>query len=262
MTDVLLLLRLEHKNLGELLDLIDEQRHKLEQGGDVDINLLQSVAEYFSGYPNECHHPIEDTVLRRLRMRDSRAVPELDIDRLSKEHREIERLTGLFATTLTVTLNTGDAQTSKLGEVMQQFVNYYRNHMMMEEKHFFPAAAKALSKEDWEVIEFDLFDRDDSLFDRAAHARFQGLRKEIESSERESGRRAFQFRQAKRVQRLGSVSDFNDSMREAGTDCLLVRHLEGGYGLECDGQAMMDIPESSEERAIWCAYCFLQGRES
>ena len=145
---------------------------------------------------------------------------------------------------------------------MQQFVNNYRNHMMMEEECFFPAAAKALSKEDWEVIEFDLFDRDDPLFDRAAHARFQGLREEIESSVRESGRRAFQFKQAKRIQRLGSISDFNDSMQEADTDCLLVRHPGGGYGLECDGKAMIDIPECSEERAIWCAYYFLQGRES
>jgi hemerythrin-like domain-containing protein len=180
MTDVLLLLRLEHKNFDELLNLIDEQRHNLEQGGDVDINLLQSIIEYFSGYPDECHHPVEDIVLQRLCVRDSSAVP--DINRLSKEHREIERLTGLLATTLTATVNTGNAQTPELGEVMQQFVSNYRNHMKMEEECFFSTAAKALSKEDWEVIEFDLFDRDDPLFDRAAHARFRGLREEIENS--------------------------------------------------------------------------------
>ena len=51
-------------------------------------------------------------------------------------------------------------------------------------------------------------------------------------------------------------------MHEADMDCLLVRHQEGGYGLELDGLAMMDIPECSEERAIWCADYFLQGRKS
>jgi len=70
------------------------------------------------------------------------------------------------------------------------------------------------------------------------------------------------LRQAKRVQSLRSMSDFNDSMHEAGVDCLFVRHPGGGYGLELDGLAIMDIPECSEERATWCAYYFLQGRES
>ena len=260
MMDVLLLLRLEHKNFGELLNLIDKQRYNLEQGGNVDINLLQSLAEYLSGYPDECHHPVEDIVLRRLCLRDPGAMP--DADRLSKEHGEIERLTGLFATTVTATVNAGDAQTPELGEVMQQLVNYYRNHMMMEEEYFLPAAARVLSKEDWEAIELDLCACDGPLFSRAAHVRFQNLLEEIEKTGRVSGRHAFRLRQAKRVQSLRSMSDFNDSMHEAGVDCLLVRHPGGGYGLELDGLAIMDIPECSEERATWCAYYFLQGRES
>lgn len=199
MPDALLLLHLEHENFNGLLDLIDEQRHNLEQGNDVDINLLKSVAEYFSGYPDECHHPIEDTVLRQLCMRDSKAVPDLDLDKLSKEHKEIERLTGLLATTLSACAHAGDAQTPELGEVMQQFVNYYRDHMMMEEEHFFPLAAKALLKEDWKKIEFDLFYREDPLLERGAHERFQILREIIESSARESYRRAARLRQEKRV---------------------------------------------------------------
>ena len=200
MIDVLLLLRLEHKYFGEVLNLIDKQRYKLEQGDDVDINLLQSLAEYLSGYPDECHHPIEDIILQRLCMRNPGAMPDVDV--LLKEHREIKRLTGLLATTVTAAVNTGDTQAPELGEVMQQLVYYYRNHIMMEEEYFFPAAAKVLSKEDWEAIEFDLYTGDDPLFSSAAHVRFQKLREEIESSGIEAGRRALRLRQAKRVQRL------------------------------------------------------------
>ena len=200
MIDVLLLLRLEHKYFGEVLNLIDKQRYKLEQGDDVDINLLQSLAEYLSGYPDECHHPIEDIILQRLCMRNPGAMPDVDV--LLKEHREIKRLTGLLATTVTAAVNTGDAQAPELGEVMQQLVYYYRNHIMMEEEYFFPAAAKVLSKEDWEAIEFDLYTGDDPLFSSAAHVRFQKLREEIERSGIEAGRRALRLRQAKRIQRL------------------------------------------------------------
>ena len=200
MIDALLLLRLEHKYFGELLNLIDKQRYKLEQGGDVDINLLQSLAEYLRGYPDECHHPIEDIILQRLCMRDPGAMQDVEV--LSKEHREIKRLTGLLATTVTATVNTEDVQTPELGAIMQQLVYYHRNHMMMEEEYFFPAAAKVLSKEDWEAIEVDLFARDDPLFSSAAHARFQKLREEIERPGKEAGRRALQLREAKRVQML------------------------------------------------------------
>lgn len=259
MSDVLLLLRLEHKTFNDLLNLIDEQRRNLEQGDDVDINLLQSVAEYFTGHPDECHHPVEELVLRQLRMRNPGV--KTDLERLSKEHREIEHLTELLATTLTRTLSGRDAQTPEVREVMQQFVDYYRNHMMMEEKYVFRAAAEALSKEDWDAIEFSLFDRDDPLFDYAAHERYQRLREEIGRSAAESGRRASQLRWAKRVQRLGTISGFNDSMQKLGTDCLLVHHPEGGYTLALDGQAVMEIPECSEEQAICSAYYVLQERE-
>ena len=210
MIDVLLLLHFEHKYFGEVLNLIDEQHYNLEQDGNVDINLLQSLTEYLSGYPDECHHPVEDIVLQRLCMRNPSAIP--DVDRLSKEHGEIKRLTGLLTTTVTATVNTGVAQTPELGEVMQQLVYYHRNHMMAEEECFFPAAAKGLSKEDWEAIEFDLFARADPLFSRAAHVHFQRLLEGIERSGRVSDRRAFRLMQTKHVQRLKSMSDFNNSM--------------------------------------------------
>ena len=95
---------------------------------------------------------------------------------------------------------------------MQQLVYYHRNHMMMEEEYFFPVAAKVLSKEDWEAIEFDLLTCDDPLFSRAAHVHFQKLLEGIERSARASDMRAFRLMQTKRVQKLRSMSDFNNSM--------------------------------------------------
>jgi hemerythrin-like domain-containing protein len=257
MSDALLLLDLEHRSFGDLLNVIDDQRRNLEDGGPVDTNLLQSVAETLRGYPDECHHPVEDLVLRRLCMRASEAVP--DPAWLFNEHRELRRLARQFSTTLAAMVSNDDAQTPELGELMEEFVNYYRNHMMMEREHFFSAAAKALTRQDWEEIEFDLFDREDPLVDRSAHQRFQSLREEIQKSASKLGKRAFRLRQAKRVQQLVSVSDFNKSMLDRG--CFLVRHPQGGYGLERDGDAMTDIPECSETQAVWCAYYFLQGQE-
>ncbi|MDH3508895.1 MAG: hemerythrin domain-containing protein, partial [Gammaproteobacteria bacterium] len=133
MSDALLLLRLEHENLGQLLDLIDEQRQLRETGGDLDLGLLETVTEYFSGYPEQCHHPVEELVFRRLKMRDPDAVT--DSDKLTDEHAQIERLTAELAEAVT-----SDSDTTTLAEIMKRFVTDYRRHMSMEEEHFFPAA--------------------------------------------------------------------------------------------------------------------------
>jgi len=255
MSDTLLLLGAEHKNFSELLSLIDEQRRSLQKGEAVDIDLLQHVAEYFNGYPDTCHHPVEELVLRRLCMRDSEALP--DPDRLSEEHRELARLTKRLASTLTATAQSRDATSPELIAILEEFVDYYRNHMSMEEHHFFSAAAKALTAADWDEIDLGVFNSDDPLFDSAVHARFHKLRKRIEKSASEFSKRSVGVRQVRRVQRLGGMSEFNNSMLGRG---LLVHHPQGGYALELDGQTVIDIPECGEMYAVWCAYYFLQGR--
>lgn len=256
MSDTLLLLGFEHKTFGELLSLIDGQRRNLDNGDPVDIQLLQSVAEYFRSYPDDCHHPIEDLVLRRLRLRDPAAVP--DPEKLTREHQELAHLTKLMATTIQATASNGNAPTPELGEIMEQFVERYRIHMSMEEEHFFPSAHRALNEEDWAEIDFGVFDRDDPLYDSSTEARFERLRKEIEKSAKEFSQCTIGLRQAKRLQQLVSISDFNKSMH--ARNCHLESHPQGGYGLVLDGHDTIGIPECDEQQAVWCAYYFLQGQ--
>ena len=67
MTEAILLLRIEHHQADNLLSSIEDQ---IDLDGDVDLELMQSIAEYFSGYPDECHHPVEDLVFRKMNSRD------------------------------------------------------------------------------------------------------------------------------------------------------------------------------------------------
>jgi len=255
MSDTLTLLGYEHKYFEALLSLIDQQLHGMAAGGRVDIELVQSVAEYFSSYPDECHHPVEDMVFRRLCMRQPDAVP--DPARLSNEHRDIERLTkSLVAAVATVATGNG-VHTSELQETMEKFVDSYRVHMEMEEQHFFSAAAKALAQEDWDEIDFSVFDRDDPLFNPSAQGRFQKLREKIEASAREFGNAALRLKELERVERLGNIDTFNKSLQHK--NMVLVPQPQGGYRLESNGNAMIHIPECDEKHAIWCAYFFLQG---
>ena len=57
MSNTLVLLRLEHGNLSKLLGLIEDQVTAADAGRLMDEELLRLAAEYFSDYPDRCHHP-------------------------------------------------------------------------------------------------------------------------------------------------------------------------------------------------------------
>ena len=254
MSDALLLLRLEHENLNQLLDLIDEQRQLADAGGELDRDLLGTVAEYFGGYPDKCHHPVEDLVFARLKMRDPDAVS--DPEKLTDEHAQIERLTAELAETIAA-----NDDGSALAEVLEQFTNDYRTHMAMEEKHFFPAAARALSEQDWDEIDFRLFDSPDPLFDHAAHERFHGLRERINKLARSSHRRSARLRQVRQLAKLTSVEEFNAFLEDADYAYRLETRSDGGFTVKSSSRSLIDIPASEVSQAIWCAYFFVQGLE-
>ena len=256
MSDTLQLLTLEHKNFSELLSLIEQQIRNTQAGLPLDLELLENVAEYFGDYPDECHHPVEDVVFRRLCTRDPSAVR--DPDTLEKEHQQIGKLTELFAKTVSAAAESGVGETNKLSEVMQGFVDNYRTHMSMEEEHFFPAAAEALSQEDWEEIDFTIFDREDPLYDGSVEGRFKKLRDKIAESASKTNSQVNRLKEIKRVAQLKTISDFNES--SSNRRYSLVRRPKGGYSLESDGESIMEVPACNETQAVWCAFYFLQGQ--
>lgn len=67
-----------------------------------------------------------------------------------------------------------------LREVIREFTQRYRHHMCNEEERFFRLAEERLSKDDWDTLDFAMFDRDDPLFDHIAEKRFSALVQRIE----------------------------------------------------------------------------------
>ena len=131
----------------------------------------------------------------------------------------------------------------------------------MEEEHFFPAAAQALSEQDWDEIDFKLFDSSDPLFDAAAHARFHGLRERINKLARSSHRRTARLRQLRQLGKLTTVEEFNAFLEAAHYAYRLETRSEGGYTVVGGSRPLVDIPICTVSQAIWCAYFFVQGLE-
>ncbi|NOR81733.1 MAG: hypothetical protein GQ529_13020, partial [Methyloprofundus sp.] len=177
MSDTLFLLGLEHQRIAKLLKVMEEQLEILEEGDNPDHGLLQSMLAYLSGYPDQCHHPKEDLLFRKLIRRNPEAAGGLN--NLMEEHKELERLTEHLAGFVRKMPEQPGASLDPLKSTMRHYIDYYYNHMSMEEKHFFPTALQLLSPNDWAEIDFSVFDQIDPIFDGAAEERFSKLHDEI-----------------------------------------------------------------------------------
>jgi len=249
----ILLLRLEHHRFDDLLNLIENQ---LDEDSAFDRELLRNVVAYFAGYPEQCHHPVEDLVYRKLLARNKERAAA--VGEILEEHKETAVLTQQFGAELAAVADDTYELPVSLRGVMRQFVDHYRCHMIAEEKNFFSVALDTLSESDWREVEFSLFDRSDPLFDRKVEDQFSRLRDRIDDLARRSYRRGSFLRESKLLHDLTGVHAFNDAMEQASRDYRIVEHPEGGYGLEHAGEFVIDIPQCSPDRAAWCAWFYVE----
>jgi hemerythrin-like domain-containing protein len=259
MPDTLILLSLEHGNAAKLLGLIEDQVAAADAGTPMNTELLSMVSEYFSDYPDRCHHPKEDLVYGLLSRRDPDS--RTNLGDLIADHRRLHELAEAFAEGVRRVREEPQAAEPVVRKVIREFTEHYRQHMQAEEAWFFPLAEKRLSRDDWATLDFAIFDQDDPLFDHAAEKRFSALRKRIERLAEVDKARRTVLNAANDLRGLSGIESFNESMKSAGQPFRLARFVESGYGLERDRELLLYIPECSAERAAWCAYCFLLGRE-
>lgn len=177
MSEVMRLLHEEHANLARLLRVLDRQIELLGSGGQPDYDIIRGVVAYCLDFPDQCHHPKEDLVLERLRLRDAEAADA--VGNLEAEHVELATLTHKFAEAIEQVLMEAELPRDWLRSVAEEFAGAYRKHIAKEEQVFFPAAERALEARDWAEIDDRLGDRKDPLFGAQVAERFRALSAEI-----------------------------------------------------------------------------------
>lgn len=211
MPDTMVLLQIDHRNMAMVLAALGQQQEVLAGGGTVDEAILDAVFAYLLGYPDQCHHPKEDAVYRRLRKRDPAAADALDdlVDehaQLSRRVKEVQlalgRRPGLRSAELTL----------QLAELRRM----YQDHMHREERDFFPAAVRGLTADDWAEVDFEVFDMPDPLFDDEAEARFAALRGEIVRLASAASERQGRLGEAARLAAMVDIAAFNAAMEQHG----------------------------------------------
>ncbi|MFQ5776029.1 MAG: hemerythrin domain-containing protein [Kiloniellaceae bacterium] len=186
MADVVGLLLQEHANLAKLLDAVERQLAVFEEGESPDYDIVQGVLDYCLNYPDLYHHPKEDLVFERLRVRDPAAAEALGD--LQAEHRRLGALTRRFAAAVRNLLQDLEIPREAFDQVAREFLDHYRRHMDMEERVFLPAAVRSLTAEDWAEIDAQVTAREDPVFGTPqGEERFEALREKVLAWAREGG---------------------------------------------------------------------------
>ena len=184
MTRIIETLREEHRNIEELLLVLEQELSVFARNERPDYEIIQAVLSYFQDYPDCCHHPKEDMIFEKLKARD--AVAAKSVGDLEAEHQNEGQRLRRVAHMIRSILTDHDVLRQTFGDIMRDFIKQERKHMEMEERVLFPAAVSALQPDDWAGIDAIWSEQKDTMFNVAIEERCQSLRERILQWEREN----------------------------------------------------------------------------
>ena len=151
MSNIIKILLEEHRNIDRLLLVLEHELEVFDRSEEPDYEILRAIIEYFQDYPEDCHHPKEDMVFEKLKMRDPAVASR--VGDVEAEHEiETERLRKLVEAVEEI-LAGREFLRQTFHDVVNDFIKHQRQHMDKEERLLFPAAVQRLRPEDWAAID-------------------------------------------------------------------------------------------------------------
>jgi len=174
----------EHRNIEKLLAVLERELEIFDRGDRPDYEVIQAIISYFQVYPDVYHHPQEDLVFAKLKIRDPTTAAKLGD--LAREHQKGAERLRRVAKAVDSVLADRELLRQNVDTIVRDFIEHERYHIMMEDRDFFPAALKALEPQDWTEIASALTSRKDPLFSDAAEETFDAVRTRILQLEQEA----------------------------------------------------------------------------
>jgi hemerythrin-like domain-containing protein len=178
------LLSREHRNIERLLAVLEHELDIFDRADRPDYEVIRAIIAYFEVYTEMYHHPQEDRVFAKLKIRDPAAAAK--VGDLAREHQKGAERLRRVAKAVDGVLADREFLRQDVDAVVRDFLEHERRHIVMEDRDFFPAALKALRPPDWAEIASALSSHKDPLFSDATETRFEALRAHILQLEQEA----------------------------------------------------------------------------
>jgi len=174
-TDAIQIIREEHTAVAAMLrslKLLVEHGH----GGKPQrfFEVVRSMLFYIDEFPERRHHPNESKFLFPMLMRGA---PELRsvIERLEIDHENGERRVRELQHLLAAWEILGDGRRDAFAAALQEYVQFYLNHMRIEETELLPAAQRLLSADERAQLDATFSAQRDPLVGGPRDAEYEAL---------------------------------------------------------------------------------------
>ena len=147
------IIRDEHASLAAMLQ---SMRMLVERGPDESrknfFDVVRAMLFYIDEYPERLHHPKESNLLFP---RVVKASPKVlgAIDRLERDHMYSEKAARELQHLLMAWELLGPTRRAAFQEAFTKYIDFYLDHMKLEEEVILPEAEKTLSASDWAEID-------------------------------------------------------------------------------------------------------------
>lgn len=162
----------EHQSLASILHAI---RFMLKEVGAgrlaPDLKLFQAMVHYLDAYAEQRHHPREDPLFARLAGRSPEAAGALA--QLAAQHAAAPARIAALQQALDRYV-ADPAGFEPFAKAFDDYADFYRSHMMLEESAVLPLLRTHLGAADWSAAEAE-FEADMASRDLAGHEDFAGL---------------------------------------------------------------------------------------
>ena len=147
------IIRDEHASLAAMLQ---SMRMLVERGPDESsknfFDVVRAMLFYIDEYPERLHHPKESNLLFPKVVKASPKVLGA-IDRLERDHMYSEKAARELQHLLLSWELLGASRRAAFEEAFNQYVDFYLDHMRLEEEVILPEAEKALSAQEWAEVD-------------------------------------------------------------------------------------------------------------
>lgn len=177
MTNLMVRLHQQHKNIARLLVLLDESLTPLARGENADFRLIEDIVHYLVTYPDLCHHRWEDLIFVRLIERDPASAGA--VQALETEHESLRQIGHDLSQLVRGIVGGGITPVDRLLSTANRYSALNREHLQREESTVFPRLAEVLSDADWEALA-TAAEAQDPLFGEVVDHTYQDLYRAIE----------------------------------------------------------------------------------
>ena len=162
----------EHQSLAAIIHAIRVMLHDIGAGKlQPDFRLFAAMVHYLDAYAEQRHHPREDPLFIRLARRSQDAADALA--RLGEQHAAAPARIAVLQQALDHYV-ADPARFKAFEKAFEDYAEFYRNHIMLEESAVLPLLRTHLDAADWAAAEAE-FQADMASRDLAAHEDFAGL---------------------------------------------------------------------------------------